>query len=188
MVNPERVRFLSPCLAGSNQPCRYQGKTTYLYLKIIEFLITGRPFLYQTKEGSVYHVTQNGVAAIESWSSKTHIVAFVDGDKGDYEPQKFLFASFVQIIVVSSPKGADQPWVKQASPSTTIITKFATCLWSPCEVFLTGLVSAFLLSTLDRRIFLGCSFILVTSLLSYSGSRSHMSATIPVNASMLPTL
>ena len=153
MVNPERVRLLSHCLAGSNQPCRYQGKTTYLYLKVIKSLIAGRPFLYQTKEGSVYHVTQNAVVAIESWSSQTHIVAFVDGDEGDYKPPKFLFGPFVQIIVASPPKGADRPWVKQASPSTTIITKFATSLWSPCEVFLTGSVSAFLLNARPTHFF-----------------------------------
>ena len=141
----ERVRLLSPCIAGSNQPCRYQGKITYLHLRIIESLIAGRPFLYQSTEGAVYHVSQNGVEAIWSWSPKTHIVAFVDGDEGDRKPQDFLFRSLVQIIVISSPEGAYRPWV---SPNIKV-TKLATSLWSPHELFLTGLVLAFLLSTLD---------------------------------------
>jgi hypothetical protein len=121
----------------------------YLYLRIIESLIAGRPFLYQTKGGTVYHVAQNGAAAIpSSWSPETHIVAFVDGDKGDCEPKGFLFSFLVQIIVASSPKGAYYRWIKQAG-SNTIVTKLATSLWSPRELFLTGLVLAFLLLTFD---------------------------------------
>ena len=42
--NEDESRFSPPCLAGSNQPCRYQGKTVYLYLRVIEFLIADRPF------------------------------------------------------------------------------------------------------------------------------------------------
>jgi hypothetical protein len=152
VVNLERVRFLSelsPCLAGSNQPCRYQGKTAYLYLKIIESLIAGSPFLYQTKERTVHHVNQEGVVAIRSpWLAKTHIVAFVDGDKGDGEPHHFLDHSLVQIVVASSPRGAYRKWYKQ-SGNTTSFTRLATRLWAPHELFLTGLVLAFLLSTLD---------------------------------------
>jgi hypothetical protein len=33
VVNLGRVRFWSPCLAGSNQPCRYEGKTAYLSIR-----------------------------------------------------------------------------------------------------------------------------------------------------------
>ena len=127
-------------LTGSNQPCRYQGITTYLYLKIIEFLLGGRPFLHQTMDGIVCHVTQNGVEAIpSSWSPETHIVAFVDADSGETKLNNVLKDSLVQIIVASSPKGAYQKWIKQAS-SDLIITNLAMSLWLPGELYLTGLV------------------------------------------------
>ena len=100
-------------------------------------------------QGSVYHVTQNGVEAIQSFRSpKTHYVAFVDGDKEDSAPEYFLFSPLVQIIVASFPKGANQRWIKQTG-NYTKITKLATSLWSPRELFLTALVSTFLLSMLD---------------------------------------
>ena len=51
---PGTGEVLVSCPTGSNQPCRYQGKTTYLYVRIIESLIEGRPFLYQTKRRTVY--------------------------------------------------------------------------------------------------------------------------------------
>jgi hypothetical protein len=50
----------------------------------------------------------------------------------------------VQIIVTSCPKGAYQPWIKQAN-NDTVINTLAISLWSPRELFLTGLVLAFLL-------------------------------------------
>jgi hypothetical protein len=100
-------------------------------------------------EGIVYRVAQNGVEANLS-SPKTHIVAFVDGDKfnGDCEPKYILRNSLVQIIVASPPEGAYQKWIEQTGNSI-LITKLATSLWSRRELFLTGLVLAFHLSTLD---------------------------------------
>ena len=66
----------------------------FLYLSIIESLIEGRPFLYQTKDKAVYHVTQEGVEAIwPSWYSKTHIVAFVDANAGDSTPHDIIINS-----------------------------------------------------------------------------------------------
>jgi hypothetical protein len=114
----------------------------------LSLLIAGRPFLYQPEEGIVYHVSQNGVEATWSyWSQNTHDVAFVDADE-DSKPERFVFNRLVQIIVASHPKGAYQRWIEQASPNTNI-TKLATSLWLPRELFLTGLVLAFLLSMLD---------------------------------------
>ena len=153
MVNLERVRFLSPCRAGSNQPFRYQGKTAYLYLLIIESLIAGRPFLYQTRGRTLYHVAESGVEPIGYWSSHTPIVSFVDGDGGDCEPQDFLFGHpEVRIIVASPPEGANQKWLDQTG-NYVAFTKLATRLWSPQELFLIGLVLPFHLSTLDWFIF-----------------------------------
>jgi hypothetical protein len=116
---------------------------------MIEPLIAGRPFLYQTKDRTVYHVSQNGVEVnLSSWSPQAHIVAFVESDEGNCEPKDFLRNPFVQIIVASSPKGAHQRWTKQTC-KYTMLTRLATSPWSPSELFLTGLVLAFLLSTLD---------------------------------------
>jgi len=116
---------------------------------IIESLIAGRPFLYQTRKGTLYHVAESGVEAIgPSWSSDRHIVAFVDGDRGDCEPQDFLFSlPKVQIIVASFPKGANRKWLKHTGK--VIFTKLATRLWLPQELFMIGSVLLFLLSTLD---------------------------------------
>ena len=84
----------------------------YLYLRIIEIMIEGHPFLYRAIGGTVYHVSKKGVEAIQSWSSEEAIVAFIDGDKGDYEAKDFLIRREVQFIVVASPKGAFKKWTK----------------------------------------------------------------------------
>jgi hypothetical protein len=54
----------------------------------------------------VYHVSEDGVEVVESWSSPEDIVAFVDGDTGYYEPDDMLRRGSVQLIVPSSPRGA----------------------------------------------------------------------------------
>jgi hypothetical protein len=123
--------------------------TAYLYFRTIESLIAGRPLLYQNDDRDVYHVSQNGVEVIKSLSPpKTHIMAFVDGDSGDCRPQTFLHSPLVQIVVATSQQGAYQGWVEQAS-NHTVVTTLATSLWSLHEGFLTGLVLASLLPTLD---------------------------------------
>jgi len=146
MVNLEWVSFLSPCLTGSNQPCRYQGKTTYLYLRMVESMIEGRPFLFQAIQGTVYHVAERGVKVVRSWSSEETIVAFVDADKY-HEPRCILFCDSVQLIVASPPKGINPHWTEQADLGTSI-TQLVTELWLYKELLLTGLVIA-LLSSLD---------------------------------------
>jgi len=114
---------------------------------MIEFLLAGHPFLYQTKSGTVYHVAEKGVEAIKSsLSLETCIVAFVDGDGEDSEPKDIIKRSSVQIIVALSPEGANHKWIRHTVG--TIIIKLAMKLWSSHELFLTGLVLAFLLPTL----------------------------------------
>ena len=137
---PGTGEFLVSCPAGFDQPCRYyQGKTAYLYVRIIESLIEGRPFLYQTSDRTVYHVTHAGVKEIQSsWSPEAHIVAFIDGDEADNAPKPFILNGKVQIIVASSPKVTNQKWIKQAA--IAVFTQLATSLWSAQELFLTGLV------------------------------------------------
>jgi len=82
---------------------------------------------------------------IESWSSKEEIVAIVDCDKG-YEPNHMLMRRRVQIVLASSLKGANQPWMKQ----TALVTVLATKLWSARELFLTGFVLGLLHSDFFR--------------------------------------
>ena len=79
--HPGTGEFLVSHLTGSNQPYHYQGKTAYIYLRIIENMIEGRPFLFQVIDGTIYHIAEKGVEAVQSWSSKERIEAFVDGDK-----------------------------------------------------------------------------------------------------------
>jgi len=109
-------------------------------------MIEGRPFLYQAKDGTVYHVHEKGVQPIESWSSNEDIVAFVDGDKEGYKPNNMLIPRRrVKIVLASSPKGANKPWMKDKGRVTTL----ATTLWSPQELFLTGFVLGLLHSAFD---------------------------------------
>jgi hypothetical protein len=112
---------------------------------MIENMIEGRPFLYQAKEGVVYHVDKKGVEVVQSWSSRDEIVAFIDGDKGDYEPKDFLTHQSVQLIVASSPKGVCCKWSKKMA-----ILKLVVKLWSLNELLLTGLVLPLLPSTFVR--------------------------------------
>jgi hypothetical protein len=113
---------------------------------MIENMIGGRPFLYQAREGAVYHVSGKGVEAAESWPSEETIVAFVDLDK-KYEPNEMLRRRSVQMIVAASPKGTSQKWIKYIGHSSSV-TPLVARLWSQKELLLTGWVLA-LLSTLD---------------------------------------
>jgi len=107
-------------------------------------MIEGRSFLYQDLDKTVYHINENGVQAIQSWTSG-EIVAFVDGDSKSYEPCLMLFNKEVQIILASSPKGASEKWTEQAGG----VKVFATQLWSPRELFVAGFVLRLLLSMPD---------------------------------------
>lgn len=113
-------------------------------------MIKGCPFLYQARNGTVFHVNEDGVQEIESWPSNTGIVAFVDGDKrhnSDYEPHDMLFKDRVQIIMASSPKGTMAQWIWQKQDGH--ITTIATNLWSASELFIAGFVLGLLLTMLD---------------------------------------
>ena len=107
-------------------------------------MIEGRPFLYQTKNRIVYRVDENGVEAIQSLSLTKDTVAFVDDDQ-DNGPNYMLMSDTVQIILVSSLRGASAKWINQLACIYTLATK----LWSLRELFLTGFVLGLLLSTLD---------------------------------------
>jgi hypothetical protein len=110
-------------------------------------MIEGRPFLFQSTLGNVYHVTKAGV---EIWSlpTKESITAFIDSDKGECNPEEFILRPRVQLIVATSPKVARQKWTKQLG-NGSYIHAIAVKLWTREELLLTGLFLA-LLSTLNR--------------------------------------
>ncbi|KAH9962050.1 hypothetical protein BJV74DRAFT_871449 [Russula compacta] len=136
----EEYDYLSELIKKQPRNCGQPGtgKTAYLHLRIIEKMIEGCSFLYQGRNQTVYHVAENGVEAINSWSSEETVVAFVDGDLGSCGPQSFLLCKPVQLVVASFPQGAYQKWTKQAGHGSFIFT-FAVKLWSLDELFLTGI-------------------------------------------------
>jgi hypothetical protein len=107
-------------------------------------MIEGRPFLFQPNRGIVYHVTKDGVDVVRSRPPDEAIVAFVDGDRKDFEPQNFLIHHSIQLIVASSPKVSSEKWIKQAGDTMTQLT---IKLWSKKELLLTGSVLALPLNT-----------------------------------------
>lgn len=108
-------------------------------------MIEGHQFLYQALDGIVYHINKDGVRAVHSWSSNDEIVAFVDGDEGCDRPNLILRNDKVQIILTTSPEGANKQWVKQEGSVEVIVTE----PWSADELFMAGFVLRLLLSMLD---------------------------------------
>jgi hypothetical protein len=109
-------------------------------------MIEGRPFLYQANNRTVYHVNEKGVQPIKSWPSNENIVAFVDADTNNYEPDYMFFHGRVQIILAAPPRGASARWIEQANYNVKTI---ATKLWSRDELFIAGFVLALLLLMMD---------------------------------------
>ena len=107
-------------------------------------MIEGRSFLYEDIGRSVYHINENGVQAIQDWSSD-EIVAFVDGDRDRYEPSPILFDPNVRMILASSPQGANRKWKDQKRRMKAIVIK----PWLRHELLLAGFVLGLLLSTLN---------------------------------------
>jgi hypothetical protein len=102
-------------------------------------MIGARPFLFQSSDGDVYHVTQAGVKTIKSLSTaREPITALIDGDLGNCQPKGFLIRDAVQLIVAASPKGAAQGWTKQTGGDSHVDI-IAVKLWSRKELLLTGL-------------------------------------------------
>jgi hypothetical protein len=99
-------------------------------------MLEGVPFLYQTIQGDIFHVADS-ITLIKSWSSEEPIVAFIDADTASHVPKDILIDPLIQIVLTSSPKGSNQQWIKQYG---RLVIMYATDLWSPRELFLTGLV------------------------------------------------
>jgi len=108
---------------------------------MIEKMIRGCPFLYQTVDGNVYHVSDHVTQITPSSSLETtNLVAFVDADTTSYQPESILIGRHIQIILASSPKGTKHFWPKQYPGS---VLKYAMALWSVSEFFITGFVLSF---------------------------------------------
>ena len=116
-----------------------QGKTTYIYLRMIWSMINGEPFLYQSLGGTVYHVSDIVTTITSLPSGPADIVAYVDANEKKFEPQMFIRRPWIKIIAASSPSGTDQPWLKQMGNIGFPLT-FATALWTDTELFITGYV------------------------------------------------
>ena len=98
-------------------------------------MIKGSPFLYQTLEGTVYHVSSTITMITSRPSGSGKFVAYVDGDEKEFEPQWFIWS--VEIIAASSLKDTDQPWMKQMGNISFPIA-FAPALWTDSELFVAG--------------------------------------------------
>jgi hypothetical protein len=88
-------------------------------------MIAGRPFLYQSKEGTVYHVAQNGVEAIRSSWSAIHMwsSSLSTATRGIANPN--TSSSFPQCrLLWHHPRKARIKWMG----NYTIVTKLATNL------------------------------------------------------------
>ena len=116
-----------------------QGQTAYIHLRIIGSMIDGKPFLYQSLGGTVYHVSDIVTTITSLPSGSEEIVAYVDADEKKFEPQMFLRHERVKIIAASSPSGTHQPWLTQMGNTGFPLT-FATALWTDRELFVAGFV------------------------------------------------
>ena len=119
------------------------GKTAEIHLKIIEYMIERRPFIYQTLDGDVYEVSDTCVSIDQHWSPTAPITAFLDADSDSFKLQPFLNRPYVQLILASSPKGTSSSYLRQLAQDG-IMMRFVAALWSPNEFFLTGFVSSLL--------------------------------------------
>ena len=123
------------------------GKTAYIHLKMIEYMIQRRPFIYQTLDGDVYEVSDTCVSIDKHWSPTAPITAFLDADSDSFTLRPFLNHPYVQLILASSPKGTSSSYLRQLAQDG-IMMRFVAALWSPNEFFLTGFVPSLLVSRL----------------------------------------
>ena len=138
-VNQEQVRWLLSILAEADRgAAKILGTTAYLYFRIIKQMIMGRPFLYQTTDGNVYHISDT-VVSIASWPPREAIVAFIDADSTSFAPMPFLIHPLIQLVLASPLRGTKQKWLKQL-PSGGFVIKYVSALWTRSEFFVTGFV------------------------------------------------
>jgi len=75
----------------------------------------------------------------DRWSPTAPVVAFLDADcHPTFAPQPFLNNRRVQLITAASPEGATQPYMSQFAHDSLML-QLAAALWSPNELFSTGI-------------------------------------------------
>jgi len=104
---------------------------------MIEHIIEGRPFLFQSVENIVCHVSEKGVEVIQQWPSGGEAIeALIDADEV-VKPQDPVLRESVKLVVASSLKGTKPRWTKRSGLPRSI-KQVAVKLWSYKELFLTG--------------------------------------------------
>ena len=122
------------------------GKTTYLYLRLIDRLLDAKPTYFQTEMGDVFFVDKDGVRHVRDYPNhppKEIVVALVDADKLVSEPDGLLTSSSaIRIIVTSSPKNTkDRKWLSQLPIGVGEI--YLMDVWSSRDLFVAGLALCF---------------------------------------------
>ncbi|EDR09963.1 uncharacterized protein LACBIDRAFT_318345 [Laccaria bicolor S238N-H82] len=121
------------------------GKTAYLYYILIQSMLAGTRCLFQTVETEAHdtiYLIDSSVEVVNFWPDDEYIIAFFDADGPSSRPAHFLLNHhFVKIIATCSPNNAFQEWIeKPISPNW--VSRRITTLWSPQELFLTGMFLA----------------------------------------------
>ncbi|EDR10192.1 uncharacterized protein LACBIDRAFT_293779 [Laccaria bicolor S238N-H82] len=121
------------------------GKTAYLYYILIQSMLAGTRCLFQTVETEAHdtiYLIDSSVEVVNFWPDDEYIIAFFDADGPSSRPAHFLLNHhFVKIIATCSPNNAYQEWIeKPISPNW--VSRRITTLWSPQELFLTGMFLA----------------------------------------------
>jgi len=165
-----------PCWSWPSE-AKTLGKTAYLYFWMIEYMLKGHPFWYQTIDGNVYYITDT-IISVSSLLLQETIVAFVDANSESYAPVPTLINPHIQLVLASSPKGAKQRWLKQ-NPSGRFVIKYASTLWNPRKFFIMGLVTSWHICGLHWVHFDYFSILLI-SLMHVSMNQCHILASILV--------
>lgn len=106
---------------------------------MIEHIISGSPFIYQSPDGNAYTVSTTCTKVGTSWPEiRSPITAFIDIDKNKFSIHPFLKNKDIRLILAASPNAIYNARNPDISPENAalIITK----LWTPQEIFVTGFV------------------------------------------------
>jgi hypothetical protein len=90
------------------------GKTSYLYVLLIDRLLRGRNTIFQSTEGTVYEISNTAriVSMLPTLAGKD-VLALVDADGPQWAPTRQVCHSRVRIVVVSSPNDEkSRGWMK----------------------------------------------------------------------------